>query len=368
VEQLIRLLATALRPRNVEVFLCCRQGGFPEGPLVEGAHCLEVGDIPCPRILRDRTPERRIIRFCSENAIELAHAHGAYRAAFAAQRVRRALGLSYVVTTHGELDPAYLPRQGFLFRNKVRRMLHDADRVTFASPHMERYVDRFCDTSSKGRQIDNCIDLSWWRQSPPAGPGDYVLSIGSLSRQKGHIVLVDALRRLADHGPRLHLVIAGEGSQKPVLEERARSLGLALCHDRRELSRAETPTVCLPGYARGEAKRELFAECLFFAFPSQVGEGQPLVLLEAMASGKAILASDLPCARALVTPGVNGELVPPLDPAAWADAMKALLADTERRRRYEKRLLSQAEKHDVNLVAEQYAALYREVLGPEGSR
>jgi glycosyltransferase involved in cell wall biosynthesis len=92
-------------------------------------------------------------------------------------------------------------------------------------------------------------------------------------------------------------------------------------------------------------------------------EGMPKSLLEAAACGRPLVATDVPGCRALVTPGVDGLLVPPRDPAALAAALETLARDPLQRRR-----LGAAARESIAArfsdaeIRRQIADLYREML------
>src|SRR5579864_7943622 len=75
----------------------------------------------------------------------------------------------------------------------------------------------------------------------------------------------------------------------------------------------------------------LFKKVSLVCLPSHGGEGVPKVLMEAAASGRAIVTTDVPGCREIVRPGINGMLVPPRNPVALAAAIEELLRDPERR-------------------------------------
>ena len=75
-----------------------------------------------------------------------------------------------------------------------------------------------------------------------------------------------------------------------------------------------------------------YSKCHIVAFPTMYGEGVPTVLLEALACGRAVVTTDVPGCRDVVTHGVNGLLVPVKNAKALAEALKTLLLDGELRR------------------------------------
>ena len=104
--------------------------------------------------------------------------------------------------------------------------------------------------------------------------------------------------------------------------------------------------------------RELLALSHLVVLPSY-REGAPRALLEASAMGKAIVATDVPGCRDVVSDGITGLLVPPKDPGALAKAMGALLRDPERARRYGQAARERAEREfDEREVIGRFLEIY----------
>ncbi len=143
-----------------------------------------------------------------------------------------------------------------------------------------------------------------------------LLAAGRLHEQKRFDLLLEAFRTVAARRPGVRLVILGVGGLLGDLQARARVLGVA---DR----------VAFPGF-RDDLPAVHAASDLFVL--SSDDEGLPTVVMQAMASGKAVVATDVGSVRDLVEDGVTGLVVPRRDPAALAAAVEALLADDTRRR------------------------------------
>lgn len=145
-----------------------------------------------------------------------------------------------------------------------------------------------------------------------------LLFVGRLVEKKGLGVLLDAVRRLPQ-GLDWHLEVLGDGPLRAELTERASGLPVTFggAASREELARA---------YARSTI-------VVVPSVPAASGDqdGLPTVLLEAMGSGRAVVASDLPGIDEAVTDGKTGLLVPPNHPEALAEALQGLLADGARR-------------------------------------
>ena len=158
------------------------------------------------------------------------------------------------------------------------------------------------------------------RKRPPALVGKQViLSVGALSRRKGHEVLVRAVAELGPEFPDLACRIIGEGPERPRLEELVDRLGLS-------------GIVALLGRrSHAEVLGEM-SWCDIFALPSW-GEAGGTVYGEAMQFGKPIIACAGEGITEIVQDGVQGLLVPARDSSKLAEALRGLLADPVRRER-----------------------------------
>jgi exopolysaccharide biosynthesis WecB/TagA/CpsF family protein len=151
------------------------------------------------------------------------------------------------------------------------------------------------------------------------GDGFLVVTVGRLSPQKNQTVLVEALGCL----PGVRLAVAGEGPLRAALEEVALRTGVQhRLHLLGELEHREIPN--------------LLGTADVFALPSTF-EGMSNALLEAMAMGLPVVASDTPAQREILEahPGKGGSagiLLPPDEPRAWAEAIRRLRANGAQRR------------------------------------
>ena len=140
---------------------------------------------------------------------------------------------------------------------------------------------------------------------------------GRFARQKGHRYLVDAMRRVVQEFPGAVLVLAGDGRLKPAIKRRARRTGL---EDRCRILETRDD---LSGF---------YAGIDVLVFPS-LWEGLPYTLLEGMAAGCAVVATDVGGMRDVLVAGQSAELVPAADAEALAEAICALLRNPQRRDR-----------------------------------
>lgn len=143
-------------------------------------------------------------------------------------------------------------------------------------------------------------------------PG-YLLYVGRLRIRKGVEVLLEALAELRRRYPEARLLIAGTGEQMTALRAKTTALDL---DDR----------VSFLGRTSAGQVRSLLEGARCLVVPSTY-EGMPLVILEAMAAGKAVVASAVSGIPEVVVDGETGWLVPPEDPPRLAAALGAVLTD-----------------------------------------
>ena len=144
-------------------------------------------------------------------------------------------------------------------------------------------------------------------------PGGAVLYAGRMAEEKGLFTLLESVRRVP--AARLHL--AGDGPLRPALEARVAVLGLA---DR----------VRFLGHLRGEDYEAAWREAAFLVVPSEWWEVRPMVIHEAYARGRAVLASRCGTIPEIVRHGETGWLFRTGDPEDLAAALAALLAEPVR--------------------------------------
>ena len=174
-----------------------------------------------------------------------------------------------------------------------------------------------------------------------------MVAVGNLYPVKGHAYAIDALARLAERHPSVHLAISGRGELEGALRGRARAHGLE--HRVHLLGlRSDVPAV--------------LAAADVFVMPS-LSEGLPLALLEAMFAACPIVATDVGQVRATLDNGAAGVLVQPADSAALAAGLDRLLSDpVEARRLGNAAALHAAGEYDISRMVQRYAAVYEQVL------
>jgi glycosyltransferase involved in cell wall biosynthesis/aminoglycoside phosphotransferase (APT) family kinase protein len=254
-------------------------------------------------------------RLEAEGAAHL-HAHFATHPATLALIVSSLTGIPWSVTVHAH--------DIFVSRVLLREKLAAARFVRAISRFNRDYLERlYPELQGRVRVIHAGIDPAVYRRLPPPpqrrGRIPRILCVASLRPYKGHAVLLEACRLLRDQGITFRCELVGDGPLRPELERRIAELGLQ-------------DVVRLFGALPQNQVARRLGRSSVFVLPSVVApdgqmEGIPVALMEAMAAGRPVVASDLSGIPELVQDGVSGFLTRPGDAAGIAAAVKRLIGD-----------------------------------------
>jgi len=288
----------------------------------------------------------RMLQILRRHEIDLLHVQCVSGNGHYAAIAARALNLPLIVTSQGErtMDAERVYEKSPFINKVMRGLLAGADRLTFCSRNTLEDLESYSGMTfgERGSVIYNGIRLEDFHGAEPhrhARP--YILGIGRHVLQKGFDILIEAF---AAAGLESHdLLLAGDGPERPELERLARKLlGEGRVHF---LGRADRTM------AAG-----LFRGCEFFVLPSRQ-EPLGIVNMEAMAAGKAVLASRTGGVPEIVLDGGTGLLVPPGETAPLAAALRRLAGDGALRER-----LGAAGRKRVGLFTwEAVAASYKQI-------
>lgn len=263
------------------------------------------------------------------------------------------LGSSVPVIVSDRVAPSRDPLERGPLRLAVRLLYPRAARVVCVSQGIA--TERAWLPEGKVVVVPNAVALDGPTPSAPPAPAipdvPRVVGLGRLHAQKGFDLLIEAFARIAPDFPAWNLAILGEGPQRDALEARAAELGLS---SRLELVGA----VSNPA----PALRSAAAAGSVFAFPSRY-EGFPFALVEAMACGLPVVATDCPHGpREILAGGQHGLLVPPEDPTALAAALTTLLSDEDRRRDYAARAAARAQHYRPDRIGPLWLGILEEAV------
>jgi len=201
--------------------------------------------------------------------------------------------------------------------------------------------------------IPNGVQVSRFagaRPLPLAGPQPTVVFLGRVDEpRKGLAVLLEALPELVRLVPDVRLLVAGPGDGEAV---------------RAQLPRELRARVELLGLVAEADKASVYASADVYCAPNTHGESFGIVLLEAMATGTPVVASDLEAFRRVLEDGRAGVLVGVRDAAALAAGLGALLQDPARRAALVEQGRRVADGYDWSTVTQAVVEVYETVVAP----
>lgn len=236
------------------------------------------------------------------------HNHIGQNSATVAMLAAGIAGIPYSLTIHGP-DDFDQPIQ-IALGEKVRRSAFTVAISSFGRSQIWRWCD--ADQWDKVHVVHCGVDETFLAH-PPAPPADNrrLISIGRLSEQKGQAVLVHAAELLAKQGVEFELVLVGDGPLRAKLESEVAARGL-------------DGKVRLLGWkTSAQVRDELLASRAMVM--SSFAEGLPVVIMEALALGRAVLSTSIAGVPELVRDGVTGWLVPPGSAELLAEGMRRAL-------------------------------------------
>ena len=266
----------------------------------------------------DRQVVKDCIRICRERNVDIWHAHD-YKSNALGLLVKRFHPMHLVTTAHGWVRfTSRTPLYYWIDRFCMKRY----DRVICVSQDLQEACRTSGVKEESLRLIDNAIVIDDYDPAPQTkkerwrfGFDDQHLvlgAVGRLSEEKGFDHLINAVYRLVRSGHPVGLLIAGEGHLKETLQKQIDELELQ-------------NHVQLVGYLKDP--RELYRAIDVFVL-SSLREGLPNVVLEAMASQRAVVTTNVNGIPRLVTNGVNGIVVKTDCVVALHDGIKQLLENS----------------------------------------
>jgi glycosyltransferase involved in cell wall biosynthesis len=272
-------------------------------------------------------------RLARTGAYDVVHVHWPLPHALLGWAARRAGGTPLVCSFYG-VELTFARGSGLPFLVPfLRRAIRTADAVTAISTYtaglVRGYYDRPVDLIPFGATIPFPPAIP----AAPASPPFRLLFVGRLVERKGVRYLLDAVAR-ARRQTDVRLDVVGEGPIRPALERHAATVGLG-------------DAVRFHGFVSSDQLVRRYAQCNAFVLPAVVDEkgdieGLGVVIIEALAYGRPVVASGAGGITDIVEHERTGLLVPPADVEALARAILDLARDPERAAR-----LAQAGREDV---------------------
>jgi glycosyltransferase involved in cell wall biosynthesis len=325
--------------RGVEVFRTASGRRVPDTCTVrEMAQYCATSFFPTLRHIREWKPD-------------VIHAHFAVPTGALAWAVHRLTGVPYVLTAHLGDVPGGVPEQTDrlfkLIRPLARRIWRNAARCTAVSSFVQELAE-----GAYGREVTrilNGVDLSAGRPPPPEPRRQrHLVFVGRLNPQKNPEFLMEVLARLLRLPWRLTFI--GDGPLMGAVSERIAQHGLG-------------DHVHSTGWLDAAEVQRVMSEADILCLPS-ASEGLPMVGVEALKHGLAILSTDIPGVRDVVEDGVNGYRVPFGDVEAFAHKLQWLIESDATLLAMKHASWEKARSFDLARIADQYERVLQAAARP----
>lgn len=264
----------------------------------------------------------------------------------AAWWAKKRFAIPYLISLRGGDVPGFSPQElriyHFFTAPVIRYLWKEAAVVVANSQGLKKLAGRTY-LEKEILVVPNGVDTDLFcPASDQKKDGQKILSCGRMRRQKGFSYLIEALADLPD---KMTLELVGDGPLRGELEALAKRLGLQ-------------ERITFTGWLSQEELIEKYRQANIFVLPS-LDEGMPNVLLEAMACGLPVVATDVAGSCELVSPGINGLLAQPKDKRSLREAIERVLSDKSR---MGKESQAKAARYSWSKVAQGYLKICRQAV------
>ena len=345
--QEIRILEEmcAVRERGVEVMLACREEAQIRRKALE--RDIPVFTFPF-RGNTDLRTLRGLMRLIRSRKIDIVNTHSG-KDTWVGGLAARLTGAKFIRTRHLS-NPVNPSRLNFI--NELADFVittgesvrEDMIRHNRIAPHKIRSIPTGIDEK---RFSPDCCDRDEARRELGIAPDEIVVgNLAVLRSFKRHDLLIEAAQRVLQTHPKVRFLIAGEGPQRPRLEELIEACGLE--QDVRLLGHTDTP--------------ERFLRALdIFVLSSDSKEGVPQSVIQALMTGLPVIATDVGSTRDLYDEG-NFLLIPPADVGELSGAIEGLIDDAEKRKLLAEKSRPSVLRFSRNNMAQTILEIYQYVL------
>jgi glycosyltransferase involved in cell wall biosynthesis len=272
----------------------------------------------------------KLLIITGQHGSQAIHVHWVLPNGLVAAWVAALRKIPFILSLHG--SDVFVAQRNPFFRSVARYVFRRAAGVTACSPELYQAAlqlgappeTRLLPWGANPTQFTPDFRTAEARKMFTVNPDRLlIVALGRLVHKKGFGTLLAAMPRIVDNFPQVHLLVGGEGPLRQQLSNQAAALGIS-------------SQVSFAGGVPWDRVPELLASADVFVLPSQRDEygnvdGLPTVLLEAMSSGVAVVASEIGGVSLVLEDGRTGLIVPPGEPIALAQAVLTLVRDPDRR-------------------------------------
>ena len=304
-----------------------------------------IPDIPKFRaVYKDLAAYANLKKNLNKYKVDILHTHFLVPGALGSFVAKRK-GIPSIITEHGMI---YFQLNRNIEMRMIRYALKNADKIVCIDYVMHNILLNMCDDKEKFEVITNGVDTKEFRPDYSKRNPKRVIFIGRLVEVKGPDFLFDAIPKVVNEIPDAEFWIVGDGHLKSDLEKRTRKMGI----DRNIKFFGWVPMHKIP---------ELINKCSVFVSLQQYDNFPSLSLMESMACGLSIIATDVGHTKRYI--GKNSLLVKRGDIDSLADKLIVLLSNYNKSKRLGLISRKIVEKnHTWEIVANKYEKLYEQMI------
>jgi len=335
-------------------------------------------------VLRKLFPEQvRYVHLMLDIALhgcDVIHAHATYPSGYIASRLKRYKDIPLVITPHGrDIHTIHELGHGLRLKPDIDQKIHYAiqhtELLTSISSSIKSSLLDAGAPSEKIRDVPNGVDIERFEKKITKNvyewlsvPSDsrLIITVGRYNPRKGHEYLIRAMPLILKGDPKVQLIIIGDKTQ--VLRSLIQELNIA---DKVTLA-GSIPPPANTGAAKNAKGADNVIDWLaaihqngavyVSAGMGEGAEGLSLAVLEAMAAGLPVVATNISGNRDIVKDGRNGFLVKPADHTSLAEGILKILGSKELRASMAREAKNVANKFSWNEIAKQYLNVYQEAM------
>lgn len=300
---------------------------------------------------------KKLIRQPAEEKFDLTLAFFGIPCGFLACCLKKKYKIPYVISLRGSDVPGYSERFDFIYKilaPLIKIIWKKADAVVANSEGLKNLALK-TKPDQKIEVIYNGIDTEEFKplirslaSKTKAKLLFRIICVSRLTERKGINYLIDAFKILSEKHKNISLDVVGEGDAKNALEEQAENLGVS-------------SKINFAGRIEHNNLPEIYQSADIFVLPS-LNEGMSNTILEAVASGLPVVATDTGGTKELVKNGINGLIVKMKDAGDLAEKIEKLITDENLRQKMALESRDLTLKFSWKSIAEEYLKLFKKIL------
>jgi glycosyltransferase involved in cell wall biosynthesis len=283
---------------------------------------------------------------------DLSHSFFTIPCGFVSMILKKKYKIPYIISLRGSDVPGYSERFKFLhyFIKPLTKLIWRKSNAVIANSQGLKELALKTNPKQEIGIIYNGIDISDFAPKPEAMlSGKFIITTGAsrITARKGINYLLEAIEKLLPKHPDIYLKAMGDGNEKENLENLAKELNLE-------------KNVEFIGRIPRENTAPYYQEASIFVLPS-LNEGMSNAMLEALASGLPLIATDTGGTQELLEDGVNGFIVKMKNSQDLAEKMDILIKDSDLRKKMGEESRKKAQNLSWERVAKNYIDIYYKI-------